>query len=371
MTILINASNLRGGGGLQVADSICRELFKYREHQFIVVLPLQLHELGETINGYPNVSAVLEYNLPITIGLILTGRDRILDTVVNDNKVGAVLTIFGPSKWRPKCFHLCGFAMPHIVINDSPYWAKISVVAKGKSAIRNFLMVRDFRRNADIIWTENEYISERVRQKFPKKKVITVTNNYNQIFDRESEWDRSINLPPFHGVTLLTITAYYPHKNLRIAVGALKILKASNPDLKVRFVFTITENQYGEIPDALRDSFVFLGPVKINQCPPLYLQADIMFQPSLLECFSATYAEAMKMDVPILTTDLGFARSLCSDAAYYYSAIDANALATAIVNVSKDKNLRRRLIYNGKRQLGKFDSYESRAYKLIKHLINK
>lgn len=365
MRILINASNLRKGGGLQVADSVCRELFKYREHRFIVVLPLQLHECGTAIKEYPNVSAVLEYNLPITPRLILTGRDKFLDTVVDDNKVDSVLTIFGPSKWRPECFHLCGFAMSHLVLNDSPYWETVPIPARWKLRVRNMLMVRDFRRNADMIWTENEYISEKVRQIFTKKKVITVTNNYNQIFDCEPEWDKSINLPPFHGVTLLTITANYPHKNLRIAVDALKILKASNPELKVRFVFTITEEQYVEIPDELRDSFVFLGPVRINQCPHLYLQADIMFQPSLLECFSATYAEAMKMDVPILTTDLGFAHSLCGDAAYYYSPVDADALAAAIVDMSKDENLRRRLVGNGKQRLDKFDNYASRAYKLI------
>lgn len=364
MTILINASNLRLGGGLQVADSICRELYKYKEHQFIVVLPMQLHECGVAIKDYPNI-IVYEYNLPKTIWLILTGNNKFLDSLVKDNMVDAVLTIFGPSRWKPKCFHLCGFAMSHIVLNDSPYWRIVPMLVRCKLKIYNRLMIRDFNRNTDVIWTENEYISDKVRQKLSPKKVFTITNNYNQIFDSESEWDKSINLPPFSGITLLTITANYPHKNIRIAIDVLNVLKELKPNLKVRFVYTVTEEQFGEIPEDVRPSFIFLGSVKINQCPHLYSQADIMFQPSLLECFSATYVEAMKMEVPILTTDLGFAHSLCDNAAYYYSAIDAKALANAIIDIAYDENLRHHLVEHGKQRLHYFDNYESRVNKLI------
>ena len=36
---LINASNLKSGGGLQMADSVCGQLDRFcREHRFVVVL---------------------------------------------------------------------------------------------------------------------------------------------------------------------------------------------------------------------------------------------------------------------------------------------------------------------------------------------
>lgn len=38
--------------------------------------------------------------------------------------------------------------------------------------------------------------------------------------------------------------------------------------------------------------------------------------PSLLECFTATYPEAMRMERPIVTTDLAFAQGLCGEAAF-------------------------------------------------------
>ena len=98
----------------------------------------------------------------------------------------------------------------------------------------------------------------------------------------------------------------------------------------------------------------------------MYQQCDIVFQPTLLECFTAAYPEAMRMERPIITTDLEFARGLCGKAAEYYSAIDAQACADAIYKVASDKLLRERLVAEGKEQLKKFDNYSQRAEKLIK-----
>jgi glycosyltransferase involved in cell wall biosynthesis len=93
-----------------------------------------------------------------------------------------------------------------------------------------------------------------------------------------------------------------------------------------------------------------------------------MFLPTLLECFTATYPEAMRMEKPIITTDMEFARGLCKDAACYYSPVDAAEAAEAIYKVATDKEYAARLVKNGKKQLQAFDNYEQRAEKLIKIL---
>ena len=122
------------------------------------------------------------------------------------------------------------------------------------------------------------------------------------------------------------------------------------------------------IHSSLKKHFVFVGKVDIAECPNLYKQADIMFMPTLIECFTATYPEAMRMEVPIVTTDLEFARGLCEDAACYYSAIDPASAAEAIYKVATDKAYVRQLVLNGKRQLLTYDNYEQRVEKLINHL---
>lgn len=370
MKILINTSNLKAGGGLQVADSICRYLEKIPQHKFIVVLSNKLLYLENILDKFDNTKC-FNYSQKIGLKNVVSGRDNFLDELVEKQNIEAVLTIFGPSRWRPKCFHLCGFAMPHIALNDSPYWKQMSKIEFLKTKLRVMLMTRDFRVNGDELWCENEFITGRLKKIFKNKKNIhTITNNYNQVFDDTSMWNDSIQLPPFNGISLLTVTANYPHKNLSIALQAYDELKKLDADINVRFIFTINPNQFVPIPAKYKENFVFLGPITIDQCPPLYSQADIIFQPSLLECFSATYAEAMKMRVPIITTDLGFAHSLCGDAALYYSALDPKDLAQTIIRLVDDVQLRNKIVKNGQMQLRKFDSTQTRVNKLISIIEN-
>ena len=126
MNILINASNLKAGGGLQVADSICRQLYRFIDHHFYVVLSSQLSSLKKDIEGAENIK-VFEYDIKNNLKTLLLGRDTILDSLVKENKVDAVLTVFGPSRWEPKCPHLCGFARTQLLLKDSPYYQNMGL----------------------------------------------------------------------------------------------------------------------------------------------------------------------------------------------------------------------------------------------------
>ena len=358
---MLNASNLRVGGGLQVADSVCKELYKYPQHRFIVVYDKELADCAKAIEQYDNVETV-EFSTPINTWTVLAGRCKFLDKLVAEKGVNVVLTIFGPSRWRPKVPHLSGFAYSHILLPESPYWKRIPI----KSRWKLFMVRYSFAKCADNYFTENPFITERFKKMFPEKKVFTVTNNANQIFQKPDLWDRSIELPKFDGMTMLTVAANYSHKNLPIIVPVCRFLEERHPDLKFRFVLTINEKDMPEADEYAKRHIVFLGPVKIEQVPYLYEQSDIMLLPSLLESFSASYAEAMVMKKPILTTDLVFAHGLCADAAFYYDAVSPSALGEAIVKLASDSTLRETLTTNGLKQLQCFDTFEQRAEKLIR-----
>ena len=79
-------------------------------------------------------------------------------------------------------------------------------------------------------WTENPYISEKVKHLFPTIKAYTVSNYYNQVFDDENTQIEHA-LPSFDGCTLLSINAPYPHKNLAMLSKSLDILKNIIPNL--------------------------------------------------------------------------------------------------------------------------------------------
>ncbi len=368
MHFLINASNLKVGGGLQVADSVCRLLKSHQEHFFVVVLSSRMSKTREAIKGEKNIE-VFEYDIPNSLSTLLLGRDAFLDGLVASRKVDGVLTVFGPSRWNPKCPHLCGFARAHLVLPNSPYFRQMKGLLLFKVKLWSWMMKYMFTRRTHFFYTENPYISKLLERLFTGSTVYTVTNYYNQIYDQPTLWVEK-RLPNFEGTTMLTVTASYPHKNLSISIEIAQMLRKRYPDFRFRFVFTIDESQFPVMLEELREHFVFIGRVDISECPSLYRQADVMFQPTLLECFTATYPEAMKMSVPIVTVDMEFARGLCGDAALFYSPLSAEAAADAIYKVVMDEALRQNLLAAGKKQLENYDTYKERASKLIRLMEN-
>ena len=364
MNILINASNLKKGGGLQVADSVCCCLQHYLQHNFVVVLSGSLEKTIDKIEFFSNAT-IIRYNLPKKIRTILTGHDSFLDRLVRERKIDVVLTIFGPSLWIPKVLHISGFARAQCLLLDSPYYKIMDRKIFIKSYIQQKVWMWAFKRCADIYFTENEFISIRLQNVLKKQKVYTITNYYNQIYDDKEAWTRNVILPSFDGITLLTISANYPHKNLPIIVPTARYLHIKYPNFKFRFILTITKEQLGiEIGDIEQD-IIFLGGVSLNDCPYLYEQSDIVFSPTLMECFSAVYPEAMRMHKPIITTDLDVSRSLCGEAALYYDALSPEAFGEAIYQLAHDEVLRNDLIAKGDLQLKTYDNYEERTRKLI------
>lgn len=364
MNILINCSNLKIGGGLQVADSICRFLNRYKTDDFVVVLSTKMDTTYQIIKNYSNVKVYI-YDIKNSISTLVFGCDNFLDNLVSIYGIETAITIFGPSRWIPKCPHLCGFARPHLVLSQSPYFNNFGFIKKIKMKLYYKILEFYFKRGSTNLYTENEYISKKLRELIKKVNIYTVTNYYNQIFDDASKWIEC-KLPSFEGTTLLTISAPYAHKNLTIIKEIIRLIHEKEPELKLRFVLTIDEKDYPKIPNELKKYFLFIGKVGIAECPSLYHQADIMFMPSLLECFTATYPEAMRMQVPIVTTDLDFAHGLCSNAALYYSPLDAKDAVNCIYRLIKEDGLREQLIENGKKQLKNFDNNTQRADKLIK-----
>ena len=363
MKILINCSTLKAGGGLQVANSICDQLPRFSNHQFTVVLSSYLQPTFENICNKKNIEACI-YDFPTTLFSVLFGRDKMLDELVEQHQIDVVLTIFGPSRWKPRVPHLSGFAIPHLLIPESPYFKKISVIDRLKWKCRGSIIKWSLRRSSDAFWTENPLTSERLQKMMAPKYVYTVSNYYNQVFDQPKRWNRGYNLPMFNGTTCLSIAAPYPHKNLNIIADIVKYFKVACPDFKVRFVLSCNSEDCN-IPEYLNDYIIYLGKIDVSACPYLYEQADIMFMPTLLECFSATYPEAMRMGIPIVTTDIVFARGLCGDAACYFSPNDPVAAAKAIYKVATDKNYAKLLCESGKEKLQTYDNYEQRAEKLI------
>lgn len=329
--ILINASNLYVGGGVQVAVSLLDEFTKSHCEFKAVVSPVVYDQLSIVakekciiINQSP--SKLLNFH----------GR-KILDKVVVDNNIEIVLTIFGPSYWSPKNVkHIVGFALPWLIFaNHTLYNDTLKLKEKIKFSLLKRLQPFYYKKNANYIVTESKAVSEKVQSllHIDSQRIFTISNTLNDNFRHPEFYDNSIlDKLPSKGKDefwLLSITHDYPHKNMKVIIPLLDRL----PE-KFKFITTLPKSFKEELPDEKKERIITLDRVNNNQCPPLYRVCDVMFLPTLLECFSASYLEALFMKRIVLTSNRDFSRAVCDKYAFYFDPYDVDDICDKIKGVS-------------------------------------
>ena len=171
--------------------------------------------------------------------------------------------------------------------------------------------------------------------------------SYHPIFERKIN---DLNLLPDKDEDefwFITISAYYPHKNLDVINRVLDILALKDINIKVKFILTLPDIIFQEKFKRQDSSIINVGPVQLNECPYLYDKSDALFLPTFVESFSGSYPEAMIMQKPILTSDYQFSRLVCDQSALYFNPYDPNDIVDKIIQISSNRNLYKRLVENG------------------------
>ncbi|MDH3378188.1 MAG: glycosyltransferase, partial [Gammaproteobacteria bacterium] len=277
-----------------------------------------------------------------------------------------VLTTSGPPYWRSRSPHLVGFNLPLYIYPESPFLHNLSLVRRLKIEARARAHKALFRRQADALIVQTDDVNKRVRNWLGTDEVFTVTNTHSSFYLNPPQAPRRLPERQPGVFRLLTVTSYYAHKNLEIIPQIIPFLqdRISSP---IEFVLTLTPDEYrARISPSIPPEVNLVGAVPPAECPALYGECDAMFLPTLAECFSASYAEAMVMEKPIVTTDLGFARSICGPAAVYFAPANPKAAAEAIAQLASSTTSQSRLRKAGRLRLQSFDTAVSRATKILK-----
>jgi glycosyltransferase involved in cell wall biosynthesis len=95
------------------------------------------------------------------------------------------------------------------------------------------------------------------------------------------------------------------------------------------------------------DQVRFLGFVPADELPLYYATATALVYPSLYEGFGLPPLEALASGLPVVTSDARAVREVVGDAAICVPAMDAVALAGALVRITEDENLRQQLRCRG------------------------
>ena len=365
MKVVINASTVRIGGGLQATHSFLSECRVLSGHTFHVFLSAKMSALIDR-SLYPG--NFMFYDIKASSASMQGRRQlrRELSALERRIRPDVVFTIFGPPYWRPQARHICGFAKAQYLYKDSPFFKIITLKQSLLLKLKERFHISSFKNDCDVLVVETEDVQKLLMQRLPGKPVHTVSNTCHQVFDDENKWSYAVRLPASDAFTLLTVSAYYIHKNLSIIPAVIEYLVKQYPGFAFRFVLTFNAQQLPGITAMHLPYLHFTGKVDIADCPALYRQADAMFLPTLLECFSVSYAEAMKMDRMVLTSDLSFARNICRDAALYFDPLSPQSIGNTIYKAATDVQLKEQLLHNGRQRLHQFLSAKERAAAYLK-----
>nr|WP_255695619.1 glycosyltransferase [Rhodohalobacter sp. 614A] len=366
MKLLVNTATTYKGGGVQVALSFLDECKNFQEHSYHVVLSKGVSKLLRRENFPSNFTFYEIGYRPSRRIFSPKSKDLFFKKLEHRVKPDVVFTTSGPAYWKPKAPHLVGYNLPHYIYPESPYFQIIPAYERLKWRLKGRFLKLFFKREADAYVVQTEDVNRRVREWLDTENVHTVTNTCSSHYFSPKVVPEKLPARATNEFRFLTLSAYYPHKQIELIRSIIDSLEADYLD-KVRFVVTLLNKNYIEIfPPKYREFVYNTGPVPVEECPSLYKECDAVFNPTLLECFSATYPEAMAMEKPILTSDLGFARSICEEAALYFKPMNSDSAVKKIERIIDDKTLQNHLIEKGKERLRKFDSAAERAEKYLK-----
>lgn len=355
-TVVINALNSNSGGGKSIRDSYLRLLNgKDIGEKYVVIAPKGA-ELSFITN--PQIQIIEMPKLwSRTLFAPLVYRFG-LGRIIRNLRASAVLNM-GDLIIHTDAKQLYIFDWPYALDVHANVWRDMTLIDWLNRKVKLWLLKRDFGK-PDIVIAQTDYIKSRLSELYELND-IRVINNAVTLNSPDVTNANSITLP--HGVRLVYPTVYYPHKNLEVLIELAELIRLK--DLDYRIVTTVnpvsdaSRNFLDSIAEReLQNIIVNIGQIPLDQMRNLYVQGDALLMPTLLESFSIVYLEAMHFKLPIFTSDMWFAHSVCDAAATYFDPFDAKDILAKVEEVMSNSLVKYTLIESGTKRLNSFPSWD-------------
>lgn len=330
MKLLLNASNLHSGGGVQVATSVISEILTFSDWCSDLVVwasdevDSNLRKLGCDFEALPSYEVLNSYGL----SLLRSPLHRRLQDF------DAVFTIFGPLYvWRLSGVNITGFAQPWIIYPDNEIDQAMGWGPRFHTRLKYWLQSLFFRR-ADRLVVELDHVRSGLLGKGigSPSTIDVVRNTLSALYTSPSSW-QPVEVPDVSvDIKLGFVGRNYSHKNTRIFPAVVDALQRVH-GIKARIYVTFTDEEWAACDESFRATVTNVGPLFVAQCPSFYSCMDAVIFPSLLECFSATPLEAMAMKKPLFASDRPFNRDVCQAHAHYFDPLSPESAAQAIAEV--------------------------------------
>ena len=371
--VVINAVNIKSAGGLTVTLNFLNIVKNFQEDIHLEVFCPKncgFEEYASTNIHLNFIPKFMEFPLHRLWGDHLWLKRKI--GKIHPDVVFTMGNIAIPTRHKQGVI----FMWPYVIYPSEKYiWKLLS----RSSFYKHKLIIKIFKmrlRYADVVFPQTKTSSSRLARYYPNiKKLQIVPMAYSVLGEEKKESERKIFFKKENNtIYLLCLTRYYPHKNVEILLKLGELLKKNKAPYKI--ITTIDSMQTLQAKTFvenikilnLSDIIINLGTVPVNDVRSLYVQVDALLLPTLLESFSATYADSLFLKKPIFTSDRDFAKDVCADCAYYFDPMSAASIYNAIEDAYKNRNLMEIKLNTGFERVNNFPDWNKVADLYIEQL---
>ena len=168
-----------------------------------------------------------------------------------------------------------------------------------------------------------------------------------------------------HERYILTVSSLDPRKNLNNLISAFKQI-----DGKIKLIIIgLTSNNFAFSIDEklLNNRIIFMGYLSDGELGTFITNAEALVSISFYEGFGLPAIEAMTFGCPVIVSDIPAHKEICADAALYADPYNIEDIKTKINQLLGNNGLKEKLIIAGKRNIKRFDWFDS-ANKVLKNI---
>ena len=189
----------------------------------------------------------------------------------------------------------------------------------------------------------------------PAEKIVVISTPVNLSFLKPMRKDvAKKKLGLTKKIVLLSVGSGF-YKNTILILKSINELKNKYPDIFLVKIgkFTDEEKKYIFLNN-LKKFVLEAGSLPDKKLNEYYNAGDILTFPSLYEGFGKPVLHAMHMGLPIITSDISSLPEISGNAAIKINPLSENDFIDAVSRVIENKNLRKKMIKEGGRQIKLF-----------------
>lgn len=329
--ILINASNVNGGGALSYLRWFIKNKENFKQKlKFIVLKELQIKGDKDfyVLNNSPSKS--------------FASRKYVRE-IEKDCKPDLIYTIFGPSYVNFRSKHLMGIGDGWVF-----FWSfKLLSDVYKKDFLQLFLKFFEilykfyYFRFANFYFCESSILKKKLKSNifFSNKKCFVIKNldkqdNFKKKSNFEIKYKKYFNKKY---INILYVTDFRIHKNINYINQVFQKYNTKyNSEKKIRLILTVKKKYFLKIKNNLRELnknyIINLGNVDYEDLKEIYNLSDFTILPSLIETFSSNIVESIKYNKVILLSNIYQHKMEFKN---YFEYIDIYSLNKAVSKIRK------------------------------------